>query len=105
VNPFRRPLIAGNWKMNAGGRDACPLARAVAERSRSADQVDVVVAPPATAIAAVAHEIFEARGSIDVEGDDGRGVGVAAQNVHAAASGPTPVSSAARCCATRARPG
>ncbi len=85
MNPFRRPLIAGNWKMNAGGREACALARGVAERTRSGDRVDVVVAPPFTAIAAVAHEIEDARGSIDVS--EGFGVGVAGQNVHALPSG------------------
>ena len=41
MNPQRRPFIAGNWKMNAGGQDACPLAAAVARNSRDADQVDV----------------------------------------------------------------
>ncbi|MFO0549213.1 MAG: triose-phosphate isomerase [Polyangiaceae bacterium] len=85
MNPARRPLIAGNWKMNAGGRDACALAFAVAQGTRAADRVDVVVAPPFTAIAAVAHEIEEARGSIDVS--EGFGVGVAAQNMHAQSSG------------------
>ena len=85
MNPFRRPLIAGNWKMNAGGQEACVLANAVAEKTRRADRVDVVVAPPFTAIAAVAHEIEETRGSIDV--DEGFGVGVAAQNMHHLASG------------------
>jgi len=85
VNPFRRPLIAGNWKMNAGGRDACELAEGVAQRTEGFDLVDVVVAPPFTALAAVAHEIEEARGSVDVE--EGRGIGVAAQNMHASASG------------------
>ncbi len=83
MNPFRRPLIAGNWKMNAGGRDACALAKDVADATRSFGQVDVVVAPPFTALAAVAQEIHEARGSIEVP----QGVGVAAQNLHAAASG------------------
>jgi triosephosphate isomerase len=83
MNPFRRPLIAGNWKMNAGGSDACALARAVADRTRSHDLVDVVVAPPFTALAAVAHEIYEARGVVEVGG----GVGVAAQNMHHAESG------------------
>lgn len=84
MNPFRRPLIAGNWKMNAGGSDACGLARNVADRTRSAEKVDVVVAPPFTALAAVAHEIHESRGSVDVASG---GVGVAAQNMHAAESG------------------
>ncbi len=85
MNPFRRPLIAGNWKMNAGGREACALAAMVADRTRGADRVDVVVAPPYTAIAAVAHEIEEIRGSIDV--GEGFGVGVAGQHMHAKASG------------------
>jgi len=61
VNPLRRPLIAGNWKMNAGGRDACALAVAVADVARKATHVDVVVCPPFTALAAAAHELFEAK--------------------------------------------
>jgi triosephosphate isomerase len=73
----RRPLIAGNWKMNAGGQDACPLAAAVAKASREADRVDVVVGPPFTALAAVAHELDEAKSK----------VGIAAQNMHAEVSG------------------
>jgi len=83
VNPQRRPLVAGNWKMNAGGRDACALAKDVAEATRAHGAVDVVVAPPFTALAAVAQEIHEARGSVEVPD----GVGVAAQNLHPAASG------------------
>jgi len=71
--------------MNAGGRDACALAAMVSDRTKDADRVDVVVAPPATAIAAVAHEIEEVRGSIDVT--EGFGVGVAGQNMHAKPSG------------------
>lgn len=85
MNPFRRPLVAGNWKMNMGGRDACDLARGVAERTHGMNRVDVVVAPPYTAIAAVAHEIEDVRGSIDVA--EGFGVGIAAQNMHAKGSG------------------
>lgn len=61
MNPLRRPLIAGNWKMNAGGRDACALAVAVADAARKATHVDVVVCPPYTALAATAHELFEAK--------------------------------------------
>jgi hypothetical protein len=55
VNPQRRPFIAGNWKMNAGGPDAAPLAAAVARAAQAASRVDVLVAPPFTALAAVAH--------------------------------------------------
>ena len=77
MNANRRPLIAGNWKMNAGGQDACPLAAAVARGAREFDRVDVLVAPPFTALAAVAHELEEAKSR----------VGIAAQNMHAEASG------------------
>jgi triosephosphate isomerase (TIM) len=73
----RRPLIAGNWKMNAGGQDACPLAAAVAKASRDAELVDVVVGPPFTALAAVAHELDEAKSRVTI----------AAQNMHAESSG------------------
>lgn len=77
MNPARRPLIAGNWKMNAGGQDACPLAAAVAAATRELRSVDVVVAPPFTALAAVAQELAESRSL----------VAIAAQNMHAEVSG------------------
>ncbi|WP_437503579.1 triose-phosphate isomerase [Sorangium sp. So ce1099] len=73
----RRPLIAGNWKMNAGGQDACPLAAAVAKATRELTRAEVVVAPPFTAIAAVAHELAEAKSEVTI----------AAQNMHAELSG------------------
>ena len=57
MNPERRALIAGNWKMHAGGRDARALAAAVAREAASRDRVDVIVAPPFTAIAIVAEEL------------------------------------------------
>jgi triosephosphate isomerase len=77
MNPLRRPLIAGNWKMNAGGSEACPLAVEVARSAASARRVQVVVAPPFTALAAVAQELAESQSN----------VGLAAQNMHFAASG------------------
>jgi triosephosphate isomerase (TIM) len=77
LSPTRRPLIAGNWKMNAGGHDARPLAAAVARAAADAEHVDVLVAPPFTAIAVVAEEL-DARESR---------VWVAAQNMSAEASG------------------
>ena len=77
MNPTRRPLIAGNWKMNAGGGDGCELASAVARAVSDFDGVDVIVGPPFTALAAVSHELREARSSVEV----------AAQNMHHEASG------------------
>jgi triosephosphate isomerase len=77
MNPLRRPLIAGNWKMNAGGQDACPLAATVARASKDSDRVDVLVAPPFTALAAVAHELDEAKSNVQI----------GAQNMYFEASG------------------
>ena len=73
----RTPLIAGNWKMNAGGADSCVLAADVARLTAGFRGVEVLVAPPFTALAAVAHELSTAR----------RHVHVAAQNMHFEASG------------------
>ena len=78
MNPARRPLIAGNWKMYRGGVEGVALAHQVAAGVRDLASVDVVVAPPFTALAAVAHEVHE------VAGDR---VGVAAQNLHPKAEG------------------
>ena len=73
--PSRIPLIAGNWKMFHGGQTALALAAGIAEKTRGTADVDIVVAPPFTALAAVAQEL------------DGTRVEVAAQNLHAAAEG------------------
>ncbi len=77
MNPTRRPLIAGNWKMNAGGQDGCALADAVAKSVKDHDQVDVVVGPPFTALAAVAHVLDENKSKVTI----------AAQNMHHEPSG------------------
>src|SRR4051812_22122406 len=72
----RRFLIAGNWKLNAGGAAGCSLAASVAHLTSSVTaRVDVVVAPPFTALAAVAHEVHGSR------------VEVAAQNLYPKDSG------------------
>ena len=70
MNRARRPLIAGNWKLNHGGASACTLAADIAKRTASFGKVDVLVAPPYTALAAVAHEL------------EGTKLTVASQNVH-----------------------
>lgn len=53
----RTPLIAGNWKLNHGGASACELAAQVAQAAKAVQGVEVVVAPPFTALAAVAEEV------------------------------------------------
>ncbi len=75
MNPNRRPLIAGNWKMNHGGKSAVELASGVVKLTSSYVNVDVVVCPPYTALGAVVAVTAGSR------------VGVGAQNVHAKPSG------------------
>lgn len=54
---MRRPLIAANWKMHMTIADAKELVRAVVESCREMGDVDIVMAPPFTAIAAVRSEL------------------------------------------------
>ena len=67
---IRIPVIAGNWKMNKTRPEARALAHAIRVGIGDLDRRDIVIAPPFTALAAVAEEI---RGS---------GIVLAAQNVH-----------------------
>ena len=75
MNSQRRPLIAGNWKMNHGGRTGVELAGAVVKLAPSVPHVDLVVAPPYTALAACATECEASR------------VELSAQNLHPKDSG------------------
>jgi triosephosphate isomerase (TIM) len=75
VNPARRPLIAGNWKMNLGGAKGVELAGEVARLARDVLHVDLVIGPPFTALAACAHEV------------EASGVAVAGQNLYPKDSG------------------
>ncbi len=73
----RRPLIAGNWKMNGLRADALALAKAVAAGTKSAGWSDreILICPPATLVAAVADAV------------GGSEVLVGGQDCHASASG------------------
>ncbi len=75
MNSSRRPLIAGNWKLNHGGRTGIELAGAVVKLAPSVPHVDLVIAPPYTALAACATEC------------EGSRVELSAQNVHPKDSG------------------
>jgi triosephosphate isomerase len=75
MNPARRALVAGNWKMHLGGVAGVELAASVVQFAPEVPSVDLVVAPPYTALAACAHEC------------DGSRVQVAAQNLHPRDSG------------------
>jgi len=75
MNKARRALIAGNWKMNHGAGSGVKLASDVAGSVVPFGGVDVVVAPPFSALWKV------------VDALKGSNVEVAAQNMHAQASG------------------
>jgi triosephosphate isomerase len=75
VNPKRRPLIAGNWKMVLGGASGVDLAGALTKLAPTLPHVDIVIAPPFTALAACAHEC------------DGSRVEISAQNFYPRDSG------------------
>jgi triosephosphate isomerase len=75
VNQLRRPLIAGNWKMHHGGASGVELAGAMSKLAPSLPHVDIVIAPPFTALAACAHEC------------DGSRVEISAQNLYPRDSG------------------
>ena len=71
----RTPMIAGNWKMNLSLDEAVALAEAVGSGIGNVSDVEVLVAPPFTHLAAV-------RGAID-----GSKIFLAAQNMHWEMSG------------------
>ncbi len=68
---MRKPIIAGNWKMNLTPAESKALAAAVAEATAGAtDAVDVVVGPTMVSLGAAAEAL------------SGGSVGLAAQNLH-----------------------
>ena len=73
--PQRRPLVAANWKMNKTRAEATAFADAFAREASDLDSVDVVLCPPATALAELADRL------------SGSAVEVGAQNMHQAGSG------------------
>ncbi len=50
---MRRPLIAGNWKMNQVNTEAVHLTRQLRVKLRGLEAVDVLLCPPATALTVV----------------------------------------------------
>jgi len=70
MNPKRRPIIAGNWKMNKTTVEAADLGRKLIYAVRDVVDREIVVAPPFTALPAV-EEVIR-----------GTNVSLAAQNMH-----------------------
>jgi len=72
---MRKPMMAGNWKMNKTINEAVALARAIREQVSGITNVDCVVCPPFIDIPMVSAELM------------GSNVAVGAQNMHWAESG------------------
>lgn len=72
---MRKPLIAGNWKMNTNRADAVALAKGVAEGAGGVDGVDLLVCPPAVYLSAVGEAL------------SGSAVALGAQNAYFEADG------------------
>ncbi len=70
-----RPFVVGNWKMHKTVAEARALATAVRDGVRDFGDIDVAMAPPFTALAAVGEVL------------KGTAVGLAAQTMHEAAKG------------------
>jgi len=66
----RKPLMAGNWKMNLSLKEAEDLLARIKEARLDLDRVDVLVAPPFTTLQ-IARDILA-----------GTGILIAAQNMH-----------------------
>ena len=73
--PTRRPLVAGNWKMNGLSASVAELDRIIAGESGLAPWVSLMICPPATLLAAFAERA------------NGAAVLIGAQDCHAEASG------------------
>jgi len=70
MNTKRKPILAGNWKMNMTATQARDLASKLIPLLANVKDRDIVLGPPFTSIAAVAETIR------------GTNIGLAAQNLH-----------------------
>ncbi len=59
MNKDRKLIIAGNWKMHKTAAEALALVKSLKIDLANIKEVDVVVCPPFTALAAVAKEVLE----------------------------------------------
>ena len=71
----RRPLVAGNWKMNGLKRSSAELEKIVAGAAEAAGRTDLLICPPATLLAAFGKAAA------------GSKVAIGGQDCHHAASG------------------
>lgn len=63
----RTPLIAGNWKMYKSSSEAMETAAQLVKRVADADAIDIMIAPPYTALESVAAVIKDSRVSLGAQ--------------------------------------
>jgi triosephosphate isomerase (TIM) len=68
ADPTRRPLVAGNWKMNGLKASAAELGKFIAGAGGLGAKVDLMICPPATLIMTFAQ--VAAGSKIDIGGQD-----------------------------------
>lgn len=87
----RKPIVAGNWKMNLDAAKARSLTEAVAARAGEAGNVDLVLCPPALYATTVAAALGLAAGNspsgVVPSGVAPSGVALGGQNAHDKESG------------------
>src|SRR5580658_10754955 len=59
MNKDRKLIIAGNWKMHKTAAEALAWVKSLKIDLANIKEVDVVICPPFTALAAVAKEVLE----------------------------------------------
>jgi triosephosphate isomerase len=75
ADPTRRPLVAGNWKMNGLKASAAELGKVMQGAADLWTKVDLMICPPATLIITFAHVVLGSR------------IEIGAQDCHAEPSG------------------
>ncbi len=72
---MRKPLIAGNWKMNKTNTEAVLMVKTLKEMVKDVNDVDIVIAPPFTSLVVISELI------------KGTNIGLGAQNFYFEKSG------------------
>ena len=75
MNTNRKPIVAGNWKMNNTVAEALALVTEIKRRAVEVKGVDIVLCPPFTALQSVSNAV------------SGTAIGLGAQNMHWEKSG------------------
>lgn len=65
---MRRPIIAGNWKMNKNINEAIELANGIKRLLFEENSVDIVLCPPFTALSGIAETIVDSNIDLAAQG-------------------------------------